>query len=247
MQLPLPFRNPRRAGASGQVPLVAGRATYLVEYVRHRRARHYILRVLDDGRVRVTVPRGGNRAAAEKFVRDKLAWVQRERYRCLLEASKQGPWRDGTKILWRGTDAVLQVRPYGDRLRVLFADQRLMVPASAAADLRPHVERHLMRLAARELPARLREIAAAHALEQPRTVAVRNQRSRWGACSPSGRISLNWRLLQMPAAVRDYVLIHELVHMKYLDHSAGFWREVERLCPWHQDARRWLRVNPLGT
>jgi predicted metal-dependent hydrolase len=236
---------PRRGAVSGQVPLVAGRATYLVEYVRHRRARHYILKVLDDGRVRVTVPRGGTRSAAERFVRDKLAWVQRERYRCLLEAARRGPWLNGTKVLWRGTDAVLETRPYGSRLRVLFADQRLMVPASAASDLRPHVERHLQRLAARELPARVREIAAAHGF-QPKKVTVRNQRSRWGACSPSGRISLNWRLVQMPPAVRDYVLIHELVHLERPDHSARFWREVERLCPWHQDARRWLRVNPIG-
>lgn len=242
MQLRLPFRPPRSPGVPRQAPLVAGRATYLVEYVRHRRARHYILRVLEDGRVRVTVPRGGTRAAAERFVRDKVAWIQRERYRCLLEASRRGPWRDGTRILWRGQDAIIEVRPYGNRLRVLFADQRFMVPASAAADLRPHVERHLVRLAARELPARVAELAAAHGFE-PKSVTVRNQRSRWGACSPSGRISLNWRLVQMPPAVRDYVLIHEMVHLEHLDHSARFWREVERLCPWYQDARRWLRVN----
>lgn len=244
MQLRLPFRAPRSPGVPRQAPLVAGRATFLVEFVRHRRARHYILRVLEDGRVRVTVPRGGTRAAAERFVRDKIAWIQRERYRCLLEASKRGPWRDGTRILWRGQDAVIEARPFGDRLRVLFADQHLMVPASAAADLRPHVERYLARLAARELPARVAELSSAHGFE-PKSVTVRNQRSRWGACSPSGRISLNWRLVQMPPAVRDYVLIHELVHLEHLDHSARFWREVERLCPWYQDARRWLRVNPL--
>jgi len=69
---------------------------------------------------------------------------------------------------------------------------------------------------------------------------VGSQRTRWGSCSPSGRVSLNWRLVQMPPPVRDYVLLHELAHLKHPDHSSRFWREVERLCPWYREARAWL-------
>ena len=56
-----------------------------------------------------------------------------------------------------------------------------------------------------------------------------------------GRISLNWRLVQMPDEVRDYVLLHEPMHLRVRNHSARFWREVERVCPAHAEARRWLR------
>jgi predicted metal-dependent hydrolase len=76
-----------------------------------------------------------------------------------------------------------------------------------------------------------------------RGVTVRSQRTRWGSCSPSGRISLNWRLVQMPESVRDYVLLHELTHLLHLNHSKRFWRELERVCPWHRDARGWLKAN----
>jgi predicted metal-dependent hydrolase len=90
------------------------------------------------------------------------------------------------------------------------------------------------------LPARVLELAAAHGLTVAR-VSVRNQRWRWGSCSRAGHICLNWRLMLMPDWVRDYVIIHELMHLKRMDHSPRFWRLVERACPDFQAARRWLR------
>lgn len=96
--------------------------------------------------------------------------------------------------------------------------------------------------ASRELPARLHQLAADHGLIATK-VTVRNQRSRWGSCSPSGHICLNWRLVLMPDSVRDYVLIHELMHLRQLNHSRRFWRLVEKACPEFEAARQWLRDN----
>ena len=73
-------------------------------------------------------------------------------------------------------------------------------------------------------------------------MSVRNQRSRWGACSSRRVITLNWRLIQMPATVRDYVIFHELMHIRHPNHSRRFWREVEGVCAWWREAERWLRV-----
>jgi len=94
--------------------------------------------------------------------------------------------------------------------------------------------------ARRELPARLMELAAAHGLTVTR-VSIRNQRWRWGSCSRSGHICLNWRLVTMPAPVRDYVLIHELMHLKRMDHSPAFWKLVATGCPDYRAQRAWLR------
>ena len=102
------------------------------------------------------------------------------------------------------------------------------------------VVRWLRDLARRTLTARLEGLAALHGLVVA-GISLRDQRTRWGSCSPDGRISLNWRLVQMPDAVRDYVLLHELMHLRVRNHSRRFWREVERVCPHHADARRWLR------
>ena len=106
----------------------------------------------------------------------------------------------------------------------------------------PEAIKELRRQAARELPARLLRLAEHHGLHVSR-VSVRNQRSRWGSCSPSGHICLNWRLVLMPDAVRDYVLIHELMHLRRLDHSRHFWRLVAHACPDYENARQWLREN----
>ncbi len=94
--------------------------------------------------------------------------------------------------------------------------------------------------AKRELPPRLLELAAQHGLTVSR-ISVRNQQARWGSCSPGGHICLNWRLVTMPAWVRDYVLIHELMHLKRMDHSRKFWRLVSQACPEYEAARAWLR------
>ena len=197
-QLFLPFRKPeapRPAGPARDVITVGGRA-WAVFFVRHSRARHYVLRVEDDGRLRVTIPRGGSRQHAEQFARHKADWIERERCRRAL--------------------------------------RQAIDPAEA---------RQLRALAARELPARLLELAAQHG-HTVAGVTIRNQRSRWGSCSPKGRISLNWRLVQAPPSVRDYVLLHELTHLSEANHSRKFWKKLEAICPWHREARAWLRACP---
>jgi predicted metal-dependent hydrolase len=111
--------------------------------------------------------------------------------------------------------------------------------------LPPDVERDLRRRAKTELPARLFQLAAANDLVVAH-VSVRNQRWRWGSCSRQGRICLNWRLVRMPESVRDYVMIHELMHLRRMDHSPRFWKLVEDACPDFRAARAWLRHWPAG-
>ena len=108
-----------------------------------------------------------------------------------------------------------------------------MIPVEQTRELRAR--------ARRELPARLLELAARHGVTVSR-VSIRNQRWRWGSCSPSGHICLNWRLLQVPDWVRDYVLVHELMHLKRMDHSPRFWELVAGACPGSSGRR-----HPAGT
>ena len=85
----------------------------------------------------------------------------------------------------------------------------------------------------------MQALAATHAVTVAR-VSIRNQQSRWGSCSRRGAITLNWRLVQVPPFVREYVLVHELMHRRELNHSARFWRHVAAACPRYLEARRWL-------
>jgi predicted metal-dependent hydrolase len=108
------------------------------------------------------------------------------------------------------------------------------------ADVRAAIETRLRGLATDELPERCLALAQ-QAGVRVADVSVRNQRSRWGACSSKHVITLNWRLVQMPAEVADYVIFHELMHVRQPNHSRRFWREVDSVCAWWRDAERWLR------
>jgi predicted metal-dependent hydrolase len=167
-------------------------------FVRHRWARRYILRVLDDGTLRVTLPRWGSKREAEAFVERSDAWIAKQ----LLK--------------------------------------RQALPPIVRRD-----EPELRRRAAQELPLELLALAAAHGITVTR-VSIRNQRSRWGACSARGSITLNWRLILVPPFVREYVMIHELMHRRELNHSRRFWRHVAAACPGFDEARAWLLKNGPG-
>jgi predicted metal-dependent hydrolase len=210
-----------------------------VEFVRMRRARRYILRVLPDGTVRVTIPRGGSRREAEEFFQAQRVWAEGERLRVQTFHAPL-TWQDGEEILLRGVRAPLS-RIRGPREDVVTCgDRRIRVPAGTI-DLRPFVEADLRALARCELVPRLHELAAVHELHVSR-VTIRNQRSRWGSCSRTGAVALNFRLVQVPPGVRDYVLIHELMHRRQPNHSRRFWRLVEAACPGFRECERWLRV-----
>lgn len=174
MQLDLPF---------GSAPTL---------FVRHRWARRYVLRLLDDGTLRVTLPRWGSKREAEAFVEKSDRWIARQR------------------------------------------EKRAAIPRAPIAN-----ESTLRTRAAVDLPAQLLALAARHGISVAR-VSIRNQRSRWGACSARGSITLNWRLTLVPDFVREYVMLHELMHRHELNHSRRFWKLVAAVCPRHQEARRWL-------
>jgi predicted metal-dependent hydrolase len=171
-----------------------------VVFVRHPRAKRYVIRVDDDGTVRITVPRWGSKREAAAFAGQQHAWITAQQRKA--EVARAHP------------------RP---------------------APLEPGVEHALRERAKRELPARLLALAAEHRLRVAR-VSVRNQRRRWGSCSRSGHICLNWRLVQMPDAIRDYVMVHELMHLKRMDHSPKFWKLVGDACPDFRTARAGLRA-----
>ena len=207
--------------------------------VRNLRARRYLLRLHPDGTARVTIPRGGSTAAARQFVERHAAWLEREFRRLQAQPRKPAVWKIGTEILLRGDAVRIEAGFNGEAETVRLGGESVRV-SDPAADLRPLIEGHLRKLATRELPPRVLELAARHGLPV-RRIMVRNQKSRWGSCSRRGTISLNWRLIQTPAFVSDYICLHELMHLRQMNHSPGFWREMERVCPDYRTARRWLK------
>lgn len=79
--------------------------------------------------------------------------------------------------------------------------------------------------------------------QQPNTIVIKEQEQRWGSCTPAGNILLNWRIFLAPASVVDYVLVHELVHLKYMNHSHEYWDTVRMLLPDYEQKKEWLRIH----
>jgi len=222
--------------AEDDLPLSPG--VLRIWYVRHPRARRYRLLFRRDGTGRCTVPRRGTLREARRFVASNEAWLA-ERLRRHLEAPRSdGPLSPGDSVIVRGREVPLAFDPASRTGRV----GDLEFSAGADGDLRRAVEGALRRLAAAELPAQTRTLAARHALgDRLARISVRNQRTRWGSCSARGVISLNWRLIQAPPEVCDYVILHELAHLVHLNHGPRFWALVERMCPDYRVAEQWLK------
>ncbi len=209
--------------------------------VRHRRARRYVLRLRDDDVARVTIPRGGSAAEARRFAEKHVAWLEKQLLGRAAAPRVSRAWRLGSTLLFRGEEVRIGPGDNGETNAVRFGELTIAVE-NPYGDLRPEVECSLWRLAARELPQRVLELAGLHQLPV-RRVSVRNQKSRWGSCSRRGMICLNWRLVQAPEFVRDYIILHELAHLKEMNHSGRFWAEVGRMCPEYPRAESWLKEN----
>jgi len=106
----------------------------------------------------------------------------------------------------------------------------------------PGFQERMRGIARVELPARCAALAQEHGITVTR-ISIRNQRSRWGSCSSRAAIALNWRLVQMPPFVSDYVILHELMHTRQPNHSRKFWREVDAVCSEWRAAEKWLRTH----
>ena len=212
-----------------------------IVYRRHARARNYVLRLFANKTVVVTVPRAGTMNFARNFVASRKSWLEKQ-WR-ILETRHIPPQllRPGMEILFRGEPVALRVQKTGLDWQLQFGAESAPL-AGLDGNLRPALERRLQHLAKTELVTRARELAGAHNLVVKR-VAVRNQKTRWVSCSHNGTISLNWRLIQLPAAVRDYIIVHELMHLRELNHSPRFWAEIEKVCPNYRAAEDWLKKN----
>ena len=238
MQLDLPFlcADPLAASESSPANLSGGPA---IHFVRERRARKYIIRIRPDGSLRVTIPRGGSRREADAFVEQHRGWAEKERLRVAVQHAPV-EWHAGHSILLGGKPTRLNLARDARGPFLVLGGQRVRVEEDVR-NLRGAAELALRQIAAQELVPRLHELAAAHGLTL-RRATIRDQRSRWGSCSRSGAIALNFRLVQMPPAVSDYVLLHELMHLRQQNHSRRYWRLVEEVCPEFRAAERWLRM-----
>lgn len=214
-----------------------------VQVVFRPRARRYLLGLQPDGSARLVIPRRGTEAEGLRFLEGSEAWLLKRVAMARSRTQTRQPWVHETRFLFRGEETVLHVEKTERGLRLGFADQTVSVP-HALSDYRDNVLSHLRRLAECELPVRTRELALLHGIAVNR-VTVRAQKTRWGSCSARGTISLNWRLIQAPPEVVDYLIIHELMHRREMNHSPRYWKLLAAAFPDYRRAEQWLKKSGI--
>jgi hypothetical protein len=187
----------------------------------------------------VIVPRRASDRDVDAFLEQKRRWIESKVAAARALAAREprlGLMRPG--VVWLGGHALPVERRNGDRPVARLHENRLVVagPREHAAGA---VERWYRREARRRIGDAVDREAARLELAY-HSVGIRDQRSRWGSCSPRGHLSFSWRLLLAPPPVLDYLVVHELCHLHELNHGKRFWRLLERAWPGWQEQSRWL-------
>lgn len=220
--------------------------SYSVEIWRRPYQRSMNLRVGHNGQLRITCGRRIPVREIERFVGESRAFIDKRvlELKFLRTRFPEKQFSSGETFLFFGEFLSLEIIwTWTSRATVLALEGRLemLTPVNfTCEDRRKAMHSFFKKQARLHLEERVRYFAS-HMGLFPQAISIRGQRTRWGSCSARGGISLNWKLVAAPPRVIDYVVIHELAHMRHMNHSARFWTEVERIQPDYKDARRWLK------
>ena len=202
---------------------------------RSPRARRIRVRVDPHEGIEVVIPRGATHREAQAAITELRPWIEKRLHEARAARQRLEPPPGTVPFL----GAHLRLQHDENRSRAHRKGDVLHLPSANANQA---LERWYRARAKAEIAPRLGH--ATQQLGRPHTsLAIRNQRTRWGSCSSTGAMSFNWRLMLAPEPVLDYVVWHEACHRLVMDHSKRFGALVERHVPGYREPRRWLRRN----
>ena len=206
--------------------------------VERREIKHARIAVDEDLRVRVTIPLGFSQEEIDDLIERKAQWIQkqlaffRERRDARIRLSHD-------EILYLGEIYTFQHLP-GLRSRVAIKGEEKAIYSGHNLLADGALDRWYRKEAKRVIMERLEHFADTYNFTYNR-VFIRDQKTLWGSCSSKRNLSFNWRLIQTPLDIVDYIVVHELVHTEILRHTKAYWERVASLYPQHRQARVWLK------
>ena len=205
-----------------------------------RAKRRTIALILErDGSLTVRAPKRATLQDIHGFIQEKEKWIERSREK--LKAIVTLPRKefvDGETFLFLGKEYELRLVP--SQRQTLHFNSGFTLKASARPRGEAVFTKWYKAQASTVFTERVTHYANLHGFS-PKQVKVTSAKTRWGSCSANGTINFTWRLVMAPLEVIDYVVIHELVHLRIKNHSQKFWHAVEQLCPQYKSHRKWLR------
>lgn len=214
----------------------------LPEYRLVRSKRRSVALVIErDGALTVRAPLRMAEAEVRRFVEAKSDWIKRKQAEAAKEALVPHQFEDGELFHFLGKAYPLRLVPDPAPALVMDGDG-FRLSRSRQADGRALFAAWYRAQARAILAERLERFACSHNLK-PSGLRISSARTRWGSCSRKGRLSFSWRLVMAPLEVVDYVIVHELAHLREMNHSQAFWALVEAMLPDYKQRRAWLKKN----
>src|SRR5688572_18693448 len=237
LDLPLAYRQQQAVGRA----YLALEGTLVSYTIRRSERRRAISILVDEEGVRVGAPWDATHNAIERLLRKHSAWVLRKLEEWQVRRAPPRRWTDGEALMLLGSPFTLKLLPAPAAVHVRESHLCVGVASRHEQSVARQVHDWLHQQALACFEERVRHYCKALRIEAAPRVLLSSARTRWGSCHASGRIHLNWRLVQMPARLLDYVVAHEVAHLIEMNHSPRFWRIVGQLVPDYAAHRKELR------
>jgi predicted metal-dependent hydrolase len=241
----LKSNRPARAGAVKRALLRLEDRTVEIVLRANPRARRFIVKVdPSTGEVSVVAPSSRSLERALDFARKERDWIAER----LADVPKPVPLEIGSVIAYRGVEHVVRLGEMaeGARRRAIWIEEGGARPVIRVAARPEHAPRRVLdwlkREARRHIDAKVMAYAARLDV-RPKRIAIRDTSSRWGSCSSTRSLSFSWRLILAPPDVLDYVVAHEIAHLREMNHGPRFWKLVEKLVPDCERPQAWLAAH----
>ncbi|MBM7556774.1 M48 family metallopeptidase [Halanaerobacter jeridensis] len=230
-----------------------GTTTINYQVVRSNRKTVGLEVSIEDG-VKIRAPKRLSQAEIESIVEKKAEWILKKQNK--LSDVKPAPnpkeFLSGEKLPYLGrryriklqeSDNVKQVK-----VKLYQGKFWLMISKSVAEadDRRELIREEVIQWYRSHADAKIKERVKKYQQqigEEPNAIKVKKQKKRWGSCSSKRNLNFNWKLIMAPMSVIDYLVVHELAHLKYPNHSKEFWQLVEAVIPNYEEKQEWLRIN----
>jgi predicted metal-dependent hydrolase len=218
---------------------------FVAEIRRTDRTKSATIKV-EGGVVIVVVPRALTQERIKKLLDDKKVWIQKKMaLHPQTQVISEKQYVSGEAFSYLGRNYRLKVAE-GELTPIKLVQGRLTISAPNDPSQHKLVKYALTSWFRRRAELKLREKIIRYSLivgVETNGYKVKDFQSRWGSCTPRGRVDFNWKIIMAPNRVVDYVVVHELCHLKQHDHSPQFWKLVESIMPDYLESKEWLRVN----
>jgi predicted metal-dependent hydrolase len=210
-----------------------------IQIVRSIHRKTISLQILSDLTIIVTVPSFFPESKITKIIKEKEEWIKQKQ----LEIQMRKPQKDvhnGEAFLYLGKIYPLAIRQ--NQKNIVELSDRLYIGSANKTYIKQYVTTWYRQQAKKIITERVYHYSRLANLDF-QSIKMTSATTRWGSCSSEKNLNFNWKLIMAPLPVIDYVVVHELAHLKELNHSKAFWETVRKMFPLYRQYRTWLKRN----